>query len=152
MAHRHSAATTHGLSKTPEFHVWTAMKNRCSNPVNKGFKNYGGRGIRVCQRWRDNFAAFYADMGPRPSVQHSIDRIDNDGPYSPDNCRWATHAQQCANQRRTDLITYKGETLPLNIWAKRYGLLQSTLRQRIVELGWSTEEALTKPTNLYHHR
>jgi hypothetical protein len=82
----------------PEYKVWAAMIQRCSNPNNADYPDYGGRGIRVCDRWL-KFANFYADMGPRPSPQHSIDRIDNDGNYALGNCRWATAADQRANQR-----------------------------------------------------
>lgn len=90
--------TTHGLSHIPEYFVWASMRGRCSNENDRGFKNYGGRGIKVCRRW-SRFYNFIKDMGRRPSDKHSIDRINNDKGYSPKNCRWATSKEQRANQR-----------------------------------------------------
>lgn len=90
--------TTHGMTKTPEFKAWQSMHSRCYNPNVRNFQNWGGRGIKVCDRWH-SFEAFYADMGARPSAGHSLDRIDVNGDYEPDNCRWATALEQRHNRR-----------------------------------------------------
>ena len=106
---RNEAKSTHGqrLSKnkrTKEYKTWTSIKQRCYNPKTIGFHNYGGRGIRVCDRWLNSFENFFADMGCAPSPKHSIDRFpDNDGNYEPSNCRWATHKEQQNNTRKTKL-------------------------------------------------
>lgn len=89
----------HGLAHTTESQIWSAIKQRCYNPKTKYYPIYGGRGIVMCERWRTSFKAFYEDMGPRPSTKHSIDRIDNDKGYGPDNCRWATSVEQILNRR-----------------------------------------------------
>ena len=147
-------STKHGLAKrnrkTGEtehwiYKLWHGMKARCYNPNHKNYVDYGGRGITVCERWLNSVEAFYADMGDRPSDKHSIDRIDNDGPYSPDNCRWATMAEQNEGTRQTHLITASGITLSIGKWAKRLGVSRRTIASRIGKLGWSPERAVTTP-------
>lgn len=90
---------THGASNTLLYGVWLSMKRRCDCPTLKGFKDYGGRGIRVCERWKVSFEAFAADVGPRPSERHTLDRVNNDGDYEPSNVRWATWEEQAVNRR-----------------------------------------------------
>jgi len=97
---REGTKRRHGMKYTREYAAWKSMKDRCLNPQNKDWAYYGGRGITVCQEWRDSFEAFFAHIGPRISPKHSIDRIDNDGDYVPGNIRWATGRQQCLNRRR----------------------------------------------------
>lgn len=121
------------------------MLERCHLETNASYPHYGGRGITVCERWRGSFESFFEDMGPRPSAKHSLDRIDNNGNYEPDNCRWATATQQAHNQRRTVMLTYNGITRPLVEWADQFGLHSETLRRRVQKYRWSVERALTTP-------
>lgn len=100
---------THGMFGSPEWRAWASMRSRCLVPTNRNYANYGGRGITVCVRWRDSFEAFYRDMGPRPSPHHQIDRINNNAGYEPNNCRWATRAENQRNRRTT--VRYGGLTL-----------------------------------------
>jgi len=128
--------TTHGLcikdgKKRPEYQVWSNMKMRCLNFNNKGYKNYGGRGIKVCKRWKDSFKNFFEDMGERPSKYHSIDRIDNNGNYEPNNCRWATNLEQGRNKRKLRLVTINGQTKCLAEWVEYYNLNQKEFNYKL---------------------
>lgn len=119
--------------------VWWAMKSRCEKPANGAFHNYGARGISICQRWQD-FDAFFADMWPRPQGG-TIDRINNDGPYSPENCRWASRKEQGRNRRGNVLIECHGETLTSAGWAERIDIPANRLTSRILR-GKSPQEAI----------
>lgn len=119
------------------------MIQRCTNANRPDFAFYGGRGIQVFPAWRASFAKFLADMGERPSPQHSLDRYpDQNGNYEPDNCRWATKHEQMQNTRATKLISFNGETMGLNAWAQKLGIDHSTLQGRF-RRGWALEKALT---------
>lgn len=137
------ANITHGKSATPTYNVWSSMLQRCENLNSDKYRHYGGRGIVVCERWHD-FTNFYEDMGEKP-YRCSLDRIDNDGPYSPENCRWATRTVQNKNRRSNVVVEYQGETLCLKDWASRLDMDYETLRQRIQRYGWSVEKAFTYP-------
>jgi predicted nucleic acid-binding Zn-ribbon protein len=136
---------THGKHGTREYNVWKQMRQRCNNPNAIGYANYGGRGIRVCDRWED-FAAFLADMGPAPSKAHSIERKDNGQGYEPGNCVWATRAEQSRNKRDNHLLTYQGRTQTVVDWAAEVGLTHDCLFKRIRN-GWPVHEALTLPAH-----
>jgi hypothetical protein len=137
--------------------VWCGIKARC-NPIG-GVpaivrQNYFERGIRVCERWQYSFADFLADMGPRPSGKHSIDRIDNDGDYEPSNCRWATRKEQNNNTRATVYVDYRGERMSLLAAKQRAGCdLPSSIVTDRLRNGWNVEDALNTPrlTNTTRH-
>jgi hypothetical protein len=135
--------TTHGLSGTPEYIAWCAMKARCYDKNTVGYKNYGGRGISVCARWLGNngFVNFLADMGKKPSAKHTVERTNNDGDYCPENCRWATRKEQGNNKRNNVVITINGETMPLMAWVKRAGINLATFYRRRSR-GLSIEDSL----------
>ena len=122
------------------------IKDRCNDPKNKRYKDYGARGVSVCQRWMDSYESFRADMGLPPSKSHQIDRIDNDGDYSPDNCRWVTHQENSNNKRNNHFVTANGKTQTLAQWERETGIKQELIRHRI-EGGWSDEQAVNTPLN-----
>ena len=132
-------ATTHGMSRTPTYNSWMCMKRRCLDAKNCNYANYGGRGIKFCERWK-KFENFLADMGERPPGT-TLDRIDHDGHYIPENCRWADQATQHRNTRLNVHLTYGGRTQCLAAWADELGIRRNTLQKRIAN-GWSVYSAL----------
>ena len=135
---------THAMTGTPEHRCWKNMRSRCTNPNIPSFDKYGGRGIQICARW-SRFENFFEDMGPRPTPKHTIERIDNNGHYCPENCKWATMAEQDVNKRTNRFLAWDGKTLTVSQWACQLGMPETTLRARIGYLGWSIEKALTLP-------
>src|ERR1700676_319378 len=121
---------------------WATMLHRCYDRKDPRYSRYGMRGIQVCQRWRRSFAAFLADMGPRPSARHTIDREDNDGDYTPRNCRWATKRQQARNRCDNVVIRFRGRVQCLTAWAEELGIVPNTLNYRL-RRGWTIKRALT---------
>jgi hypothetical protein len=138
----------------PEYSVWRAMVQRCTNPNSQGWRHYGGRGITVCDEWR-SFDAFFVAVGPRPSGAHSIERIDNERGYEPGNVRWATRAEQARNKRTNRYLTAFGKTQTIGDWAAALGLCTTTLIARL-DRKWPLEIALAngpkKGRRLKHHR
>lgn len=133
----------HGAYKTKLYQVWQAMKDRCHNPTNTHFAEYGGRGIQVCERWQ-SFEAFAADMGNPPKSGLTLERNDNNGNYEPDNCRWATRAEQQRNRRNNVWLELDGKRAIAKDWADSLGLKHHSLMKRI-RAGWTMRDALTKP-------
>lgn len=142
---KYHPARTHGLSRTPTYSSWMSMKQRCLNPKERNFHNYGGRGIKICKRWKNSFAAFFKDMGLRPKGL-SLGRKNNNGNYSPSNCRWETPRQQCNNTRRNIFIEYQGRSMTVPQWAREFKIHPQTLFGRL-SLRWPLPEAfLLKPS------
>lgn len=132
-------ATRHGMARSSEHNIWKTMISRCGNPNNKSYHRYGGRGIAVCDRWKI-YENFYADMGPRPRGR-TIERINNDVGYCPDNCRWASSVDQGNNKTNNRWITVGDETLTAAQWARRVGIRSGTIRARL-DKGWSPDRAV----------
>lgn len=137
------AVKTHGRTGTREFTIWQMMRQRCTNPNQGSYESYGGRGISVCERWESSFENFIADMGEAPSKTHSLDRIDNNGPYSPENCRWATPLQQGANKRNNRRLEHDDKSMTVKEWCRELKLPKSTLLNRLNRM--SAHDALTRP-------
>ncbi len=132
-------STVHGMAHSPEYQVWAGMIRRCSNPSAQHYERYGGRGIKVCERWRDSFENFLEDMGPRPGDNYSLDRKDNDGHYIKDNCRWATREQQYRNRSSNVKLMYHGEVKTLKDAADAIGIRGTWLRALLLR-GYTIEE------------
>ena len=127
--------------QSAEYHIWAGMKRRCDNANDTSYRRYGGRGIRVCRRWRESFTAFLGDMGRRPSPQHTLDRIKGARGYYPGNVRWATPLEQSRNRKR-QLLSARGRRLPIWAWATESGLPIRLIWQRVYVLGWKAERAI----------
>ena len=134
----------HRMRKSPEYSNWAAMKQRCYHTKSPHYSNYGARGIKVCDRWKNSFLAFYEDMGPRPTEKHTIERINNDGNYEPQNCRWATRQEQNRNMRANHVLTFDGKSQIVRDWANELGINYQTLMTRL-RLGWSVHDVLAVP-------
>jgi len=130
-----------GKNKSKTYKSWDHMIQRCKNKNTANYHNYGGRGITVCERWL-KFENFLEDMGEKPSPNHQIDRVNNDGNYCPENCKWSTKGEQIRNTRRNRIETYLGATKCRADWAKEYNIPRGVLRGRLDDLGWSLEKAL----------
>jgi hypothetical protein len=137
----------HGASKdgfkTPTFLCWLGIRKRCLDHKSKSYYRYGGRGITICDDWKNDFSKFLADMGERPTGL-SIERKDNNGPYSKDNCTWATGSQQARNRRSNILLTHNGKTKTLIEWTEELNIPYHTIRARISR-GWDAQRAFLEP-------
>lgn len=144
---RRATFTTHGKSRTKEYAVWEAMIQRCTNPNHKQFEDWGGRGIKICDRWRHSFANFFADMGECPPGLE-IDRYpNNDGNYEPGNCRWATRKQANRNTRRNLVYTVNGVTACLKDLCETFGKSYEVVKSRVRVYGWEFERAWSEPVH-----
>jgi hypothetical protein len=129
---------------TPSWEVWQGMNSRCYHPGATGYARYGGRGIKVCDRWRNSFSNFYEDMGDKPKGS-MLERIDNDGDYCPENCKWASFKEQMRNRSNNVEITYAGKTQCISAWEEELGFKHGTLWNRIYTYKWSIEKAISTP-------
>jgi hypothetical protein len=131
------------MRHTKLYNVWNAMRARCENPNVEAYVNYGGRGIVVCDRWKE-FANFHKDMG-EPKPGQTLERVDNNGPYCPENCEWVSRSVQGRNKRSNLIITIDGESHPLVYWAEKFGIRYATAHQRITKYGWPPDIAVSAP-------
>jgi hypothetical protein len=128
-----------------EYLAWANAIQRCENPKNEHYPRWGGRGIHMCAIWRASYRAFLADMGPKPTPTHQLDRIDNSKGYEPGNCRWATPTEQSSNTRRNRFVEFDGVTLTISAWARKLGIPEDRIRGRL-DNGWTTRDALMVET------
>ena len=133
-----------GETSSPEYASWHGMKSRCLNPTDKSFAGYGGRGITVCARWVASYLNFLSDMGRKPSPTHTVDRIDNNGPYAPNNCRWACPVQQGNNRQTNHPIVIEGISLTVAEWARVVGIRRGTIAARLHK-GMNEVDAVMRP-------
>lgn len=136
----------HSVQSSPEYIIWKHIRARCGNPTNQDYHHYGGRGIKVCDRWIKSFVNFFEDMGPKPFPEATIERLDNDGNYEPGNCKWKSRKEQARNTRRNRFLTLNGVTQSVPDWADQLGIDQKILHLRL-RAGWTDEETLTIPAN-----
>ncbi len=140
---RRAQVYKHGMVGHPLYSIWTTMRSRCLCKTDKGFHNYGARGIKICPEW-DDFAQFVKDMGERPSVEYTLDRIDNDGDYTPENCHWGTEEEQNNNKRTNVFITYQGKRQTLVQWSRELKISYAALQYRRRQ-GWDIHKMFTTP-------
>lgn len=138
------SAIKHGMWNKPVYKTWVSLIQRCLNPNSTSYPKYGGRGIKVCDRWKESFQNFYDDMGDRPSINHSIDRKDVNGNYEFSNCRWATSKEQGRNRTNNNFLEYKGEIKCMTEWCEIYNIPISTFNNRLIK-GMSVKDAIETP-------
>ncbi len=134
---------THGMWNTPEYNSWRCMKARCLNPNHNSYPDYGGRGIKICERWLNSFENFYEDMGCHPGPDYTLERLENYGDYEPDNCIWADWDQQANNRSNNRRLYYNGENLTMMQWSRKLGIPRTTIYNRL-RAGKTIEEAFTQ--------
>jgi hypothetical protein len=142
--------TTHGKTSSSEYNTWMGIRGRCLNQNNDAYDDYGGRGISVCKKWM-TFEGFYEDMGDKPGPKYSIDRVDNNGNYCKENCRWATRTQQVRNRRNTRMLTVDGITMSLPDWAEKTGVKYATIKDRLNRHGYSDRDAIYGRDKIKNH-
>lgn len=148
VAGKHSFKHGHsGLNVTSEYMIWANMNQRCNNKNNTHFKDYGGRGIFVCEKWISSFSDFFKEMGSRPSKKHTLDRIDNNKGYCIENCKWSTRKEQIENRRTSLKINFNGEIKSLKDWSDHYSISYKLLHKRLFSCKWPIEKALS--SNMY---